>query len=229
MRHRVWLTGVILASIVTLTWALQAGGKLFVNGNLASSGVIERNGVTYVPIKDVAKALNLTVAKTSRGWEISQSGGATAVEGVNGKIGDVLWNGYFRFQVVKVIRGKEYTNQFSGDNQKVTPYPEDNDLVIAICRIKNGLKEKVTVFLPAGEVTGLTDDKERSIAPRNGLSIDCPTRGAELLPGAAVDFALTFDVPHDAKLKDLVYQVYSTGPQASGEKKFRVAMANAGS
>lgn len=214
----------LLCGVFALGWAVQTTSKLFVNGTFASGGVIEKNGAPYVPLKDVANALKLTLGKTSRGWEIGTSGGATQVEGVNGKVGDVLWNGYFRFQVVKVIRGTEYTNQFSGDNQKVTPNVAGTDLVVIVCRIKNGMKTKETVFLPAGETTGLTDQNERSYGPRTGLSIDCPTRGAELIPGAAVDFALTFDVPHDAKLKDLVYEVYATALE-SKKKKFRVSVS----
>jgi len=223
-RNLIW-TGV-LALGVGAAWAYQAGTKLYISGSLASSGVIERNGVAYVPLKDVAANLKLPLAKTARGWEIGQSGGANMAEGVNGKVGDVLWNGSYRFQVLKVIRGKEYTNQFSGDNQKVTAYPEANDLVVLVCRIKNGLKEKVAIFLPAGSTTGLTDDQEHSVQPRSGLSADIPTRGAELLPGAAVDFALTFDVPASAKLKDLVYQVSSTGPKQGNERLFRVNVSD---
>lgn len=156
---------------------------------------------------------------------MSAPGGANQVEGLNGKVGEVLFNGYFRFQVNEVIRAKEYTNRFSGDNQKVTAYPEGNELIVLICRLKNGTKEKLTVFLPGGDFMALTDDQGRSYGPRTGLSIDCPSRGADLLPGAAVDFALTYDVGAGTKIKDLVYGVYSTGPVASREKKFRINLA----
>lgn len=220
-RNLIW-SG-LLALGVGAAWAYQAGTKLYISGSLASSSVIERNGVAYVPLKDVAANLKLPLSKSARGWEIGQAGGANMVEGINGKVGDVLFNGFYRFQVIKLYRGKEYTNQFSGDSQKVTPYPEGMDLVVLTCRIKNGTKAKETIFLPNGELSGLTDDKERSMAPRSGLSADIPTRGAELLPGAAVDFALTFDVPADAKLKDLVYQVYSTNLNGA-KKTFRVSL-----
>ncbi|HWA84396.1 MAG TPA: hypothetical protein VG820_13220 [Fimbriimonadaceae bacterium] len=222
MRRFLLIVAGMAASAIALALYLQSS-SLYVNGNLASSGVVERNGTAYVPIKDVAKALNLSLQKTARGYELSDSGGANQVEGITGKVGDVLWNGFARFTVVKVIRGKEYTNQFSGDNQKVTPYPEANDLVVLVCRIKNGTKEKQTCMLPAGDATGLADTDGHSYAPRNGLSIDCPSRGQELLPGAAVDFALTFDVPPSAKLQDLVYEVNFFATK-SGQKKFRVSL-----
>ncbi len=214
--------GIITGAVA---WTLQAGTKLFVNGELSSSRVIDRNGVAYVPLRDVAAGLKMNLTKTTKGWEMNADGGANAVTGVNGKVGDTLWNGAFRFQVIEVIRGKTYTNRYSGDKQVVTPYPAENDLVVVVCRVKNGLKEANTVLLPAGALTGLTDDKERSYAPRNGLSMDCPTRGADLLPGAAVEFALTFDVPADAKLKDLVYEVYYIVSEANKKKPFRVKLS----
>lgn len=222
MRRALLILAGIAAAALAFAWYVE-GSALYVNGNLASSSVIDRNGVTYVPLKDVAKALKLNLQKTSRGYELSDSGGANQVEGITGKVGDTLWNGYARFTVVKVIRGKEYTNQFSGDQQKVTPFPEGNDLVVIVCRLKNGTKGKVSCNLPAGDETGLTDTDGRSYGPRNGLSIDCPSRGQDLLPGAAVDFALTFDVPPSAKLQDLVYQV-NFFDNESGKKKFRVSL-----
>lgn len=203
---------------------LGQASKLFVDGKVASTGLIERNGMAYVPLKDVAAALKMSVKKTARGYELTTGGGGEMVQGVNGNVGDTLFNGYARFQVVKVIRGKKYINQFSGDKQEVTAYPESNDLVIIVCRIKNGTKETQTCGLPSGQMTALTDTDEHSFGPRTGLSIDCPSRGQTLLPGAAVDFALTFDVPEEAKLKDLVYEVTFFGTLKASDKKFRVAL-----
>jgi len=193
-------------------WYLQSS-DLYINGTLASSSVFVHNGASCVPIKDIAAALKLSVQKTSRGLELTGAGGANQAEGITGKVGDMLFNGYARFQVVKVIRGKEYTNQFSGDNQKVTPYPEGDDLVVIVCRIKNGTTTKVTCGLPGGQETALADTQDH-----------CPSRGQDLLPGAAVDFALTFDVPPGTELGDLVYQVTFYGVNGADKKKFRVSL-----
>ena len=53
--------------------------------------------------------------------------------------------------------------------------------------------------------------------------MDTPNRGQDVLPGAAVDFALTFDVPENEQIQDLVYQLafYMAGPE---KKKFRVSL-----
>src|SRR5262249_4121540 len=149
---------------------------LYINGSLASSSVIDVNGVPYVPLKDVAKATGMTLSKTGRGYEMSPAGGAGMVHGLEGKVGDELFNGFHRFKVLEVIRGKKYTNRFSGDKQEITPCPEANDLVVIVCRVKNGTQKKITFALPAGELTGLTDMDEHSFAPRNGVSSDIPTR-----------------------------------------------------
>lgn len=217
----------ILSAIIVVAVAIalaSQSARLYINGNVASSAIIERNGVAYVPIRDVATALKMNFKKTSRGYELTDAGGANAIGGISGKVGDVLWNGFGRFQIIEVIRTQKYTNRFSGDNQEVTPFPENYDLVIVVCRIKNGLKETVTCGLPSGTNTALTDMKERSFGPRSGLSIDCPSRGQTLLPGAAVDFALTFDVPKDAVLKDLVYELQFFGVPGVEDKKFRVKL-----
>jgi len=213
-----------LAAVAATAWVRQSS-NLYISGELASSNVFLHNGVACVPIKDVAAALKLTLQKTGRGLELSDAGGATQATGISGKVGDVLWNGYVRFQIIKVVRGKQYTNQFSGDNQKVTPDRDADDLVVAVCRVKNGLKNDVTLEYPGGE-TALTDTDGHSYSPRLGMSADISSRGVGLLPGAASDFALTFEVPSSATIDDLVYQVSLAGSGTNGseKKKFRVSV-----
>lgn len=166
--------------------------------------------------------MNMSLSKSGRGYEMSPAGGAGMVHGLEGKVGEELFDGSHRFKVIEVIRDKKYTNRFSGDKQEVTPYPAENDLVVIVCRIKNGLQQTDTVGLPSGSLTGLTDMDEHSIAPRDGLSADIPKRGVDLLPGSAVDFALTFDVPPGAVLKDLVYEVADYSNHRA--KPFRVSL-----
>lgn len=195
--------------------------SLYINGNLASSGVIEKNGVSYVPIKDVASALKLSIQKTARGFELSDSGGANQVEGITGKVGDMLFNGTIRFQVVKVYdAGKSYRRIHSGDNTDITPIPEGNDLMVVVCKLKNGVQKAVSPYYPGGDTTALTDSDGHSYPPRRFS--DSPPIG-DVLPGSTVDFALVFDVPPGTKLKDFVYE-----PQVSGvpphQKKFRVSV-----
>jgi len=108
--RKFWIFSFVAGSCITLAWYAQST-KLYLNGNAISSGILERDGTAYVPLKDVATAFHLSVSKTAHGYELADSGGANQVEGVTGKIGDVLFNGYVRFQVLKVVRVKSWPRQ----------------------------------------------------------------------------------------------------------------------
>jgi len=224
MKRIAWGLGLCASASFAAAWIHQSS-NFYIGGNLASSDVIMHNGSAYVPVKDVAAALKMTVQKTGRGLELTSTGGANQASGVNGKVGDVLWNGYIRLQVVQVIRSKEYTNQFSNDNQKVMPTAANNDLVVIVCKMKNGLNNGITVEYPGAE-TALADTDGQSYSPRLGMTADIPGRGVDLLPGAAFSFALTFDVPSKAVLGDLVYQpsLAGSGTNGSDKKKFRISV-----
>ncbi len=224
MRKIILCAGFISIAVAATAWVRQSS-NLYIGGSLASTGVFIHNGSAYVPVKDVAAALKLTIQKTGRGLELTDAGGANQATGVTGKVGDILWNGYVRFQVVSVTRTKDYTNQFTGDNLKVTPNKANDDLVVLVCKLKNGLKSGVTVMYPGGE-TALADDQGQSFAPFLGMSADIPSRGVDLLPGAEFSFALTFEVPSTAQIQDLVYQVTEggTGTNGADKKKFRVSV-----
>jgi hypothetical protein len=210
-------------AIAALAWARQSS-NLYINGNLASSGVIMHDGSAYVPVRDVASALKLSVTKTSRGMELADAGGANQVSGITGKVGDVLWNGYIRLQIVKVVRTKSYTRQFTGDDKVITPDP-GHDLFVAVCKISNGLKNGVTVMYPGGE-TALTDDQGHSYSPFLGMSADIGSRGTDLLPGASFGSALIFEIPSAAVVGDMVYQPNMAGSNTNGseKKKFRISV-----
>lgn len=203
---------------------VEQTSNLYINGNLASSHVIMHDGSAYVPIRDVASALKLGVTNTSRGIELADAGGANQVSGVTGKVGDVLWNGYVRFQIVNVIRTKSYTRQFTGDDKVITP-DEGHDLFVAVCKVSNGLHNSVTVMYPGGD-TALTDDQGQSYSPFLGMSADIASRGVDLLPGASFGSALIFEIPSTAVVGDVVYQVSMAGSNTNGseKKKFRVSV-----
>lgn len=222
IRRFVWIFGAMLLGALALG-AMQAAKTLKINGSTASSRVIEVKGMAYVPVQDVAKALQMAVAKTSKGYELKPAGGAGMVQGLLGKVGDELFNGFVRFKVVEVLRGKSYINRFSGDKQAITPFPEENDLVVVVIRIRNGLKVALDLGLPGGQLSGLTDMNARTYAFRNGVTTDVPDRLAHLLPGSAVDFALTFDVAPDVQLKDLVYEAQDLGGKHKA-KPFRISL-----
>ena len=176
-----------------------------------------------MPLKDVATALNLSMQKTGRGYELTESGGANQVEGITGKVGDVLYNGFVRFQVLKVTRTKSYTKKFTGTGDEATPIQPNNELAIVLCRMKNATQKTGTASITGGLTDALTDTEGHSYEPRR--TSDIPPN-QELLPGAAIDFALIFDVPPSAKLQDLVYEAQLIGLVGPEKKKFRVAVGD---
>jgi hypothetical protein len=194
-------------------WAWRGEMRLYLNGKVVSTNVLVSNGVAYVPIKDVAAALDMAAEKRPDGFALAKAGGANQVEGLQGKVGDDLFNGMYRLKVTRVTRKESYTRQYSkGD---VISAPDGKEVLTVFIRIKNGTKKTQTIDLVfPGSNTGVTDAGEHSIGPITGLASDTPSRAADLLPGAAVDTALIFFVPKGAVLKDLVFEVgvYAHGP-----------------
>lgn len=203
LRIRTALAGAAaLIAAAAAAWGGAAGAKLYYNGKVASGDVIVKDGVAYVPIRDVAAALAMTVQTRDDGYALVRPGGGTQIEGLNGKIGDDLFNGSFRFKVVEVVRGDHYTRRFSHGDDVIAPNGEE--IVAVVIRVKNGTPKTQGVMV-FGEPTALTDEDEHGYEPSTGGWADGPGRNVDVLPGAAIDLALTFHVPRSAKLKDLLY------------------------
>ncbi|MDQ3813268.1 MAG: copper amine oxidase N-terminal domain-containing protein [Armatimonadota bacterium] len=207
---------------VTGTLAAAIGSKLILNGKVASTDVRVINGKAYVPVADVAKALGMVVVKRSDGYEIKKPGGANPIKGVmQGKVGDVLFDGKWRFQVLKVEMPESYTiksgsepssnlyasSEWNRDTRTLTPKPNFK-LVVLQCRVTNGQNSKQTLW------TAPSDDKLRtSITDMNGgsyppMAYDYPggpNQTQPLVPGAIITFPVVFGVPADARLKDLIF------------------------
>src|SRR5512138_2909249 len=107
----------IVAALLAAAACWAAGGlKLIVNGKVASSNIKMINGVPYAPLKDVAGAMNMVVVKRTGGYEITNQGGTYQVEGSRqGNIGDELFTGEWRFQVLKVSQTDEYQERYYGN------------------------------------------------------------------------------------------------------------------
>jgi hypothetical protein len=220
MKKLVGLTFGIAVVGSTLAWI--GFQRVSVEGKFATSDVIVRNGKTYAPISDIAKAMGMVVVKTSGGYDLVRPGGANMVQGLRGKIGQELFNGKYRFTVLEVVRTSAYKPRFYNPGYDITPSAPSNEILAIICRLKNGTKEPVTIDLLMGANTAVTDMKEQSYAPDMGAGTDLASRGPKVLPGAAVDFALTFEIPKSAELKDLVFTVNDL--TAKPNPDFRVSL-----
>src|SRR5579864_4386176 len=69
-----------------LAYGLFSEGRLVFSGKEVATDYLVKNGRTYVPIADVAKAMNLSVKKIDGGFELAPGGVSGQVEGLNGKV-----------------------------------------------------------------------------------------------------------------------------------------------
>jgi len=193
--------------------------NLYINGTLASTRVLQNNGIAYVPVADVAKALKQIVVTKPDGYAIASAGGSNQVEGMNGKIGDKITNGQVVFSVVKVLRFDKYERQFSTGTE--SPAAPGDDLVAIVIRVKNATQKSPWIAVIGGKVTALTDHDEHAY---KHVYNDSKSLTPTLLPGSAVDFALVYSIPKSAKLGDLVYQMAVAGFK---DTTFRISLASA--
>lgn len=206
----------LTAGLVVLASAClggQAGKDLIMNGQIASTSLLTVNGRTYVPVADVAKALNLTVVNKGTSIELVAAGGVGEVQGLRGKIGDTLFTGRWRFTPVSLEQMDSYTTKYDGERSKITPRNDGETLFVLNCRIKNGEKEvREMVFTQrtCGK-TALADDQAHSYAP---MAYDAhnetgPYGGPKMLPGSAAEFAVIFSVPKGTQPKDILFTIIS--------------------
>jgi len=210
-----------LPTLLGLVLALPAlaDETLTMNGKTASTTVRTVNGSAYVKIADVAKALGMVVVKRPGGYALTRSGGANQVQAVTeGKTGDVLFDGWWRFQVRSVETPASYpakfleaANSLKYDNSSHTVSAAPHFKVVVVhCRMTNGQKTAQTFWIAPlpGEReihTALTDTSGESYPP-DCYDLDGSTSQSKpLLPGAKTDFVILFNVPEATQIKELVF------------------------
>lgn len=227
MRFRASLA--LLGLGVAAAFAIQATQKLIVNGATASTDVRMIAGKAYVPLADVAKALDYTVQKAAGGYELIKAGGATQIANKNvGKIGEEIFTGKWRFTVVSVQRVAEAAPEYLPD-EKWTRRTADKgmEIVVVKCRLKNGTSAKDTIVLDKwkGNNTTLTDEEENSYEPtQHGYDAKMSEHfpdGATFLPGAAINFNIRFEVPKKSEPKDLVFAVIRYSERSESNPNLR--------
>lgn len=219
MAKRLTLGLIVGIGCAALAYAALSPGRLIVSGREVPTDFITQNGRTYVPLSDVAKGLNMDVQKISGGFELKPAGGANQVEGLNGKIGDQLSCGAFLLKIVEVTETQEYTLAHNG--QKQAPASTANKLVVVKFRLKNATPVTQSIDPYGGNHTALTDDEGHNFKSTN---LD-GERAPDVLPGAAVDFTLIFDIAKDAALGDMVYQLHSyTVKSGYKDYTFRISL-----
>lgn len=95
--------------LAALAVAYQAGAKLVLDGQTISTKGIVQNGQLYIPASDVAKALGKSYAYNSatKTGSITDGGGATQNDGVNGNADEWLTNGRTRVKLNSGFEDKD--------------------------------------------------------------------------------------------------------------------------
>ena len=218
---------VLTVGAATAAFAL-ASARLSVGGQTVSTDIRILGGRPYVPLADMARAMNGTaVHHAGGGYEIKMggvdtttpgdsapaadaAGGASEVHGTRGRVGQMLFTGKWRFEVLGVDRATAYDSKYLPDARNFVPTGDTEELVIVRCRLKNGQKTAQKAMLSPihPHNIALTDNEGQSYAPtdfdKRGGSTD---EGPNLLPGAQTDFAVLFSVPKGTALKDLVFSL----------------------
>jgi hypothetical protein len=209
-----WLGVLLTAGMSASAWAQTSENTLKYKGQLSSKDVRVVDGQPYVPLSDVAKMLGGSVVKTpGGGYELraggahgataDASGGANQVNGRAARIGQTVFDGFWRVTLLAPPQlADTYQSQYMANSKTYVPDGPNQTLAIFSCRLKNGMKHP-EAWCQYDE-TALTDDQGHSYPPK---SFDMRYNGpmsTDILPGAALDAVLVFSVPKGTNLKDLV-------------------------
>lgn len=198
-----------------------AAPKVTINGKTASNNVKTVSGSAYVKLADIAKALGLVVVKNGENYELKKPGGTNQIKGVTqGKIGDVLFDGKWRFQALSMQTPASFTMKTSAepydkvgrskfDNAKRVFTPSaGHKLVVIQCRVTNGVNQKRTLWTAINDDrirTALTDTQGGSYSPVGYDFEGGPIQSQWLVPGAILNFPVIFSIPQNAEPKDLIF------------------------
>ena len=208
--------------------AAPTGKRLVLNGKVASNNVQLVGGQAFVSLQEVAKALGMVVVKNADGsYEIKKAGGTQQVQGLNGKIGDVIFDGKWRLQVLAVTNPATYTMKtgadasagwYAGelvkwDSQTHVIAPGNGyELVVLQCRVTNGVAQKRTLWVADKDTNTALADSSGVSHPVIAYDFEgAPIQSQPLLQGARLDFNLVFSVPQGTKIKDLIFTLVANG------------------
>lgn len=148
------MVGLPIIGLAALTlWAAPAavGDTLVVNGKSTLVDVRAVGGSAYVKLSDMAKALGMVLVKRGGHYELTKAGGTDQVQAVTqGKVGDILFDGYWRFQVKSVEMTDTYTVRKEGAGlyydrkDNIIHAKQGKTLVLLNCRMTNGQKSVQT-------------------------------------------------------------------------------------
>jgi hypothetical protein len=198
------------ALIALLATCLAAGAvstldptALQFNDSTAPTDVVMKNGHAYIPVTAVAKLLNASVVMDGSIIKFVPLDNSRQVNGDEGKVGEMVRLGYANFTVKSVNTGGSYHAKYGGSDSTA----DAGQKIVSIeVHIQNSTLKSQICYVLGGDKTALADTMGRSYRV-SAINSDFGPRGVDLLPGAATDLVLIFNVPQDVVLKDLVYEV----------------------
>jgi hypothetical protein len=165
------------------------------------------------------------------------AGGANPLEAQTGKLGEVVFNGKWRFQVTKidtltspwssqkklmidhgvVSSVAEYNHE--SDFSKVTFTPKKGQkFVLVHCIAKNAIpNEKQALWFASTDIMTSVTDGDGSAYPVLVLDIAAPSgpQSPTLLPGAKLEFDALFAIPEGAIVKEMIFTLRTINDKGS--------------
>jgi hypothetical protein len=161
-------------------------------------------------------------------------------QGLEGKIGDVISDGPWRFQVLSMQTSESYAMKTDAEpydykslssfdlTKRIFTPKTGYKLVVFQCRATNAQKSPkrlwVAVSDSANVRTALTDMAGRSHTPIGYDFEGGPIQTKPLQPGETITFAVVFSVPQSAQLKELIFTLAANGEREQS-KDVRVSLA----
>ncbi len=221
-----------LGGVALPAGAAESGKKLTFNGKTASTNIQTINGQAFVSLADMAKALGMAVVKKADGsYELTKAGGTFQVGDMNGKLGDVLFDGKWRLQVLTMDTPESFSmltvsQPYGYDNSatydqttRVLRPTAAHKLVVFTVRVSNGQKTPESLWtsnVDKAMRTALTDMDGQSYPPIAYDYEGGPNATKPQLPGAKLNFPIIFSVPQSAVLKDLIVTLKNNDSSAKG-------------
>jgi hypothetical protein len=226
MNSKLKLTLVAASSAAIATAVtMQRMETLIVNGKPHQVAVRVIDNSAYVKLADVAKALDMVLAKKSDGvYELTRAGGTHQVDGLRGKVGETLFDGQWRFTLTSfapvasykmknAVPPHEMRNRLDYDfGTQTATATAGHKLYVATIRVANGAKEGRSLWTAPTDAKVNTALADMDAGSHRAIMYDFhggPIMTEKILPGASLTFALVFSLPENVKPKDLIFTLMS--------------------
>jgi hypothetical protein len=184
--------------------------------------------------------VRLKVSVCTLAFALAFSATSAAAKGLEGKIGDVISDGQWRFQIMSMQTPESYAMKTDAEpydykdlssfdlTKRIFTLKTGYKLVVFQCRATNAQKSRkrlwVAVSDSANVRTALVDMGGGSHVPIGYDFEGGPIQTKPLEPGETITFAVVFSVPKDAQLKELLFTLAANGEREQS-KDVRVSLA----